>query len=125
MSSKEFIRDQIEKLCSSLTLEQFAGLSECDKSLIILEVALKDYTLTEIARIVESNNARVMTLNIIPVSSGEKLLISLKFDVDDVTALLRSFERFNYHTVFYLTREGAVTETQKDRLDELLYYLEM
>ncbi len=66
-----------------------------------------------------------MALYVMPVSGGAVLLVSLKLDVDDVTILLRSFERFNYNVVYYFMREGEVTDTQKQRLAELLYYLEM
>ena len=125
MSTKEFIRDQVEKFSSSLTPEQFTELSMMENSLIILEVPLKDYTLTDIARIVESNNTHITALNTIPISGGEHLLVSLKLDIDDVTVLLRSFERFNYNIVYYFMKEGEVTDTQKKRLDELIYYLEM
>lgn len=125
MSTKEFIRDQVEKFSSSITPEQFTELSKTENSLIILEVPLKDYTLTEIARIVESNNAHITTLHIMPISGGEFLLVSLKLDTDDVTVLLRSFERFNYNVVYYFMKEGEVTDTQKERLDELMYYLDM
>lgn len=125
MSTKEFIKDQVEKFSSSVTPEQFTEISRMENSLIILEVPLKDYTLTEIARIVESNNTHILSLNSMPISGGEILLVSLKLDTDDVTVLLRSFERFNYHVVYYFMREGEVTDKQKERLDELMYYLEM
>ncbi|OJV82698.1 hypothetical protein [Proteiniphilum sp.] len=125
MSTKEFIKEQVEKFSSSFTPGQFTELSMMENSLIILEVPLKDYTLTEIARIVESNNAHITTLNVMPISGGEFLLISLKLDTDDVSVLLRSFERFNYNVVYYFMKEGEVTDTQKERLDELMYYLEM
>jgi hypothetical protein len=125
MSVKEFINNQVEKFASPLTPEQFTELTETENSLLILEIPFKDYTLTEIARIVESNNAHVTSLSVMPISGGVDLLVSLKLDVDDLSAVLRSFERFNYHVVYYFMREGEVTDTQKERLDELLYYLEM
>jgi hypothetical protein len=125
MSAKEFIKNQVERFNSRFTPEQFTELSEAENSLIILEIPLKDYTLTEIARIVESNNAHVMALSVMPISGGSLLLISLKLDLDDLTAVLRSFERFNYNVLYYFMREGEVTDTQQERLDELMYYLEM
>ena len=125
MSTKEFIKEQVEKFSSSFTPGQFTELPKTENSLIILEVPLTDYTLTEIARIVESNNAHIMSLIVMPISGGEFLLVSLKLDMDDVTVLLRSFERFNYNVVYYFMKEGEVTDTQKERLDELMYYLEM
>ena len=125
MSTKEFIKNQVEMFTTPATPEQFTELSEFENSILILEVPLKDYTLTEIARIVESNSARVLAMTVLPVSGESALLVSLKLDVNDLTVLLRSFERFNYNVVYYFSREGEVTDTQKERLAELLYYLEM
>ena len=125
MSVKEFINTQIEKYTSLLTKEQFTELTETENSLLILEIPVKDYILTEVARIVESNNAHVISLAVMPISGGADLLISLKLDIHDLTPVLRSFERFNYRVVYYFMREGEVTNTQKERLDELMYYLEM
>lgn len=125
MSVKEIIKTQVESFRSPLTPEQFTELTENENSLIILEIPFKDYTLTEIARIVESNNVHVLNLSVMPVSGGTELLVSLKLDVDDLSAVLRSFERFNYRVVYYFMREGVVTDTQQERLDELMYYLDM
>lgn len=125
MSTKEFIKNQIEKFSSPFTPEQFTELAETENSLIILEIPLKDYTLTEIARIVESNNAHVLSLSVMPVSGGSVLLISIKLNITDISAILRSFERFNYNVVYYFMKEGEVNDTHKDRLDELMYYLNM
>jgi PleD family two-component response regulator len=125
MSDKEIIKNRVEWFTSPVSPEQFAELSESENSLIILEVALRDYTLTEIARIVESNNAHVTALSVLSLSGGSELMVSLKLDVDDPTAILRSFERFSYNVIYYHMREGEVTDRQRERLDELMYYLEM
>lgn len=125
MSTKEFIKNQVEKFIKPFTPEQFTELSETENSLIILEIPLKDYTLTEIARIVESNNAHIIALSVLPISGGSELLVSLKLDVSDLTSVLRSFERFNYNVVYYYMKEGEITDQQKERLDELMYYLDM
>jgi hypothetical protein len=86
---------------------------------------LKDYTLTEIARIIESNNAHVMSLSVLPVSDGSTVLVSIKLDISDLTHVLRSFERFNYNVVYYYMKEGEINDIQRERLQELLFYLNM
>ena len=75
MSTKEFIKRQVEKYTSPLTPEQFTELSESENSILILEIPLKDYSLTEIARIVESHYVHVMALDLLPVSGGSILLL--------------------------------------------------
>ncbi|MDO5522579.1 MAG: hypothetical protein Q4G48_00870 [Bacteroidia bacterium] len=122
---KDFIKRQIEKQSVSFTVENFLGLSDTENSLIIIEIPLTDYTLTDIARIVESNNARAMNLFVLPVADGNTLMISIKLNLLDISPVLMSFERFNYKVLYYQMKEGAVTDTHKERLNELLYYLEM
>ncbi len=122
---KDFIRHQIEKQSVSFTVENFLGLSDAENSLVVIEISLIDYTLTEIARIVESNNARIMNVFILPVADGNTLIISIKLNLLDISPVLMSLERFNYKVLHYEMKEGVVTETHKERLDELLYYLSM
>ena len=125
MYKKEFIENQVESFTQPLTSKQFMGLSEQENSLVILEIPYKDYTLTEVARIIESNNAHVMNLSVLPVSDGSAVLISIKLNISDLTHVLRSFERFSYNVVYYYMKEGEINDTHKDRLKELLYYLDM
>ena len=125
MSTKEFIKNQIEKFFKPLTSEQYTELSEGENSLIILEIPSKDYMLTEIARIVEGNNAHVVALSVLPILGGSEFLVSLKLDISDLTTVLRSFERFSYKVVYYYMKEVEITDLQKERLDELMYYLDM
>lgn len=125
MSVQEFIKNQVENFTSPLTPEQFVQLTEMENSLIILEIPFKDYTLTEIARIVENNNAYILALSALPIGDGSTLLISLKLNISDITAVLRGFERFNYNVVYFYMKEGEISDEHKERLDELLYYLNM
>ena len=123
--TKEFIEKQVKSFASSITPEQFMELNESENSLIILDVPVKDYTLTEIAKLVEDNNAQIIRLEVLPNNDGLSLLVSLKVDVSDLSPILRSFERFNYNIVYYFMKEGEMNDTHDDRLNELLHYLDM
>ena len=113
MKSKEFVKKQIKNFGSALNPEQFLELAEHEHSLIILDVPIKDYTLSEIARIVEDNNARIIRLEVLPLKDGISLLV------------LRSFERFSYNVIYYYMKESEMNDTYEDRLDELMHYLDM
>ncbi|MFA6839024.1 MAG: hypothetical protein WCR12_09320 [Dysgonamonadaceae bacterium] len=125
MSTKDFVKKQIERFNSQITEQQFLELTETENSLVILEVPFQDYSLTEIARLIESNSAHVLNLTVMPIAGGATLLISIKLDVSDLSLVLRSFERNNLEVVYYFMREGEINDTQKDRLNELMYYLNM
>ena len=122
---KEFIEEQAKKQSLSFNVDNFLGLSDTENSLIIIEVPLIDYTVTDIARIVESNNAQIMNLFVLPIADGNTLLVSVKLNLIDPSPVLMSFERFNYKIIYYNMKDGILTDTHKARLDELLYYLDM
>lgn len=122
---KDFIEQQIQKQTVSFTTTNFLELSSTEDSMVVIEVPLIDYSLTDIARIIESNNAHVMNLFVLPIVDGNTLIISIKLNLIDVSPVLMSFERFNYKVLYYKMKEGVVTDTHKERLDELLYYLDM
>jgi hypothetical protein len=88
-------------------------------------VSAKVFSLTEIACLFESNNDHVVSLAVMPLTDGSSLLISIKLDVSDLTPVLRSFERFDYKVIYYYMKEGEINDKQRDRLNELLYYLDM
>ncbi len=49
----------------------------------------------------------------------------LKIDSEDASAVLRSFERFNYHITYYFQKQSLTDDIQRKRLEELMYYLKM
>ncbi|NLZ94871.1 MAG: hypothetical protein GX921_03470 [Bacteroidales bacterium] len=125
MQSKEFIKKQLSSLVSGSNSKEYMEFAANDLSLIILDVAIMDYTLSEIARLVEDNNARIVRLETLPLEDGISLLVSLKVDVIDISPVLRSFERYSYNVIYYFMREGEMNETYEDRLKELMHYLDI
>ena len=94
-------------------------------ALIALEINQQDYLLSEIVRVVESNNAKILSLFTYPVESTAKLTVLMKINLEDASIVLRSLERFNFHILYYFQEKGLVDDIAKKRLDELMYYLEM
>ncbi|WP_106830691.1 CBS domain-containing protein [Parabacteroides pacaensis] len=98
---------------------------ETEGSVLVLEMAPQDYELAEIARIIESNNAHVMSLfSRIDKITG-KLIVTIKIDLEDISPVIRSFERFNYTVLYYFMKKGMVDDLLQKRMDELLFYMNM
>lgn len=98
---------------------------ETEGSVVVLELAPQDYELAEIARLIESNNAHVLSLfSRIDKVTG-KLIITIKIDLEDASPVIRSFERFNYTVLYYFMKKGMVDDLLKKRMDELLFYMNM
>lgn len=111
-----------DKLVDALT-----GLcnAEAAGSVIVLELLPQDYALTEIARIVESNNAHILSLFSAVDKDTGRLHITIKLDLEDALPVIRSFERFNYAVLYHFMDKGMVDDVLQQRVNELLYYMNM
>lgn len=90
--------------------------------IIILEMNINDYSLGEIARIVENNDAKILGTFITSHPDSTKMEVTLKINKGDLSAILQSFERFKYNvTATYHQTEHK--DTLKDRYDSLMNYL--
>jgi predicted transcriptional regulator len=94
-------------------------------SIFTLSIEGIHYSLAEISRIVESNNARVLSSFVeIDKDSPSKLLVTLKVNTKELKFILATFERFNYHIVAHYL-DDTIEDGSKERLGILLKYLEI
>ena len=107
--------------------EALAGLcnAEVSGSVIVLELFPRDYALSDIARIIEANNAHVLNLLSNTDKNIGRLILTIKIDVEDATPVVRSFERFNYTVLYHFMERGMADETLQHRIEELMYYMSM
>lgn len=110
-------RERLVDVCADFCQADAPG------STIILEVSPTDYSVTDIARIIESNNAHILSLQIHPEDTNGQLLITLKIDAEDASAVIRSFERFNYTVVWHFMENGMVDDIFQQRMNELIHYM--
>lgn len=103
-------------------LTEIAAL-ENPGGVIILEINEKDYSLSEIARIVESNDAKVLSLYITSFPDSTKLEVTLKLNRIDIGPVLQTFHRYNYIIKATFSDTDAYNEGLQDRFDSLMNYL--
>ena len=81
--------------------------------------------LSEIALIAEQNNARIINFfSYIEEKSGN-MQFFMKINLEDATPILRSLERFNYKVISYYQQNNVADDIMQQKLDELLYLIEM
>ena len=113
ISAKELIRQ----------MAQFSGFLE-PGSILSLNIGIQDYSLSEIARIVEYNNAKILSVHLEAQSTDRRMLVHLKLNTSDLKSLVATFERYNYQVVASYYNEddnGAL----KDRYNLLMRYLDI
>jgi len=92
--------------------------------ILTLEMAQNNYSLAEIARIVESNNGMILNSTVNSVANSSLIEVTLKINKQDLTAIIGTFERFEY-TVKQAYQESVFDEVLKDRYDALMNYLDI
>ncbi|MCS6795229.1 MAG: cbs domain containing protein [Raineya sp.] len=93
-------------------------------SILILSVNQWDYSLTEIARLVESNNAKILYLTTQTLPQEPlRLYVLLKINKTELTRIIATFERFGYEIVAKFQQEPVFADTDQERLEMLWKYL--
>jgi acetoin utilization protein AcuB len=107
------------KLVTAITA--ITGANETG-SIIVLELNINDYTLSEIARIVEGNDAKILSLYVTNHADSTKLDITLKVNRSNINGILQTFYRYNY-VVSASYQETKFYNQLQNRYDELMKYL--
>jgi acetoin utilization protein AcuB len=102
-----------------------AGISSMDQpgGIIVLELIERDYSLSQIAQIVESNNIKVLSMYITSPPESIKLEITLKVNTGDLVSVIRTFERYNYEVKTWVTNNDSMDRFYSERFDILMKYL--
>ena len=82
-------RKLLYSIAKSATIQSPGGV-------IILEMPDHDYSLTEIASIVESNNTKILSSYIISKPNSTNIEVTIKLNKQEVTAIIKDFERHEY-----------------------------
>lgn len=97
-----------------------------DASTLTVAVFPDHYSASVIARAVEDCDAHLLNLNVLAdrTAAGE-LLVMIRVDHRDVSAVARSIERFDYRVVEASGVDDTFGDTARERVNELLRYLEV
>lgn len=105
--------------------QHFAHLSAMKQpgGIIELEMFERDYSLAQISQIVESNNARILSLYVSTNGERGKIRVTLKVNLTDLTSVMQTFERYNYTVVAHHLHDEDLDEFYQERFDVFLKYL--
>ena len=105
-------------------VRKFSTLTSADNpgGVIILELNNNDYSLTEIAQIIESNDSKVLGLHLTSFPDSTKIEITIKLNKIDINNVLQTFYRYNYKVTASYSEE-EFNDVIKDRFDMLMNYL--
>ena len=90
---------------------------------IVAEKLKKEYSSSEVAQIVESNNGKVMGLYISNQTS-DVTQVTVKVSSEDINEIIQTFRRYNYNIISQY-EDDFYLQDLKDRSEYLQKYLDM
>lgn len=91
-------------------------------SLVVLEMEKSDYSVGEINRLVESNDAVITQLNTWSDNTTHLMTVILRINKEEISDIVASFQRHEYNVRYYMGEELFRNELQSN-LDHLMNYL--
>ena len=90
-------------------------------SILVVATGINDYSFSEIAQIVESNNAKLIG-GFITDTQNDVIQVTLKITTNNYNKVVQTFRRYNYHILFG-NSDDEFLEDLKNRSDYLNKYL--
>ncbi len=106
-------------------IKYFSNLSNVSREggIIILEMHQNDYSLVEISNIIESNDAKILSLYVNSIPKTTKLNITIKVNITNISGIIQTFNRYNYNIKSTFLDTDLTKEMYKERYEEFLKYL--
>ena len=90
-------------------LGDFSGANEIG-GIIVMEMERSQFAISEISRIVESNDATILHLNTTVHPETGMLTVTLHLNKKEISAIVSSFERYEYDIIYYFGDEKFENE---------------
>lgn len=105
------------------TLGNFSGANEIG-GIIVLEMERSEFTISEISRIIESNDATILHLNTTVNSENGLLTVTLHLNKKEITTIIATFERYDYTVAYSYGNENTVSNIESN-YQHLMTYLDI
>lgn len=91
--------------------------------ILVLQLNHNDYSLAQIAQIVEGNDAKILGIFLSSDPNTTQIELSLKLNVTDLTSIKQTFNRYNYTVVGSYMKHDDEEDLLEDRYNLLMKYL--
>jgi len=90
---------------------------------IVLELNSIDYSLSQIAQIVEGNDAKILSFYIYQEKDSNVMTITLKINIVDLSSIIQTFVRYDYNIKAVYMDESTIQNLYDDRYDQLMKFM--
>jgi len=110
--------DTVKAFSNTLTIQGQGGI-------LVLKMKMIDYSMSEISRLIESDDSKILGSYLSQDHKDPKIVyLTLKINKDDLTTVVATLERFDYHIVAKF-HDNNTNSTEHERLDNLLNFLDI
>jgi acetoin utilization protein AcuB len=106
-------------------LHYFADISALKQpgGIIVLDMNAIDYSLSEIAQIVEGNDAKILSVYITSPADTTRMEVTIKINRKDLTSIVQTFIRYDYNIKASFMDENDLNSLYENRYDAFMKYL--
>ncbi len=104
-------------------LGTYAGATEIG-GIIVLEMERSQFAISEISRIVESNDAHILHLNTTTQPETGMLTVTLHINKKEIATIVSTFERYDYEVIYYFGNTAFENEIHSN-YRHLMNYLDI
>lgn len=108
--------DLARRFAKLFSLEEMGGV-------IILEMNVNNYSLSEISRIVEGNDAKILSCFLDRKHGTNMLDVILKLDKEDLSQVIQAFMRYDYNVKAVYLDKSEIKDLYKDRFDLFMKFM--
>ncbi len=98
---------------------------EAKGAVLILEMGVHDYSLSEIARIVESENGRILASYVTEYEDSTKIDVTIVLNQTEISPVVKSLERYGYKVNAFFSGVNMMDDFYRDRYDLLMNYMKI
>lgn len=103
-------------------LGKFTGIN-LSGGIIVLEMNKHDYSLSQIAQIIESNDAKVYSTYISSENDINSIDVTIKLSGENIDAIIQTFERYNYKIKYSFNSNKESVSKIEENYQSLMSYL--
>jgi len=109
--------------CGEYVLDNKAAM-KMPGAVVVLEMHAYDYSMAQIARIVEDNDAKIWCCYVTPTTADSaNMEVTLKINQTDLTSILRSFHRYGFSVKASFQGQNRNDDLLRNHYDQFMLYL--
>jgi predicted transcriptional regulator len=105
------------------SLSRFIGAAQ-NGAIIVLSITPYQYSLAEMSRLVETNNAQIVQLNTFFDEATGAMIITIKINQEEASAIISTFQRYDYQVLHYFGKSPLHNDIES-HYHHLMNYLDV